>query len=119
MVSIRIVADCEALFYQVTQKLKRAKSHENKTIPPIIFIHCCMMGFIPYQLIINILIHLFVPYKYRSMSKIIILSFVNILVYSFENTTISLGRTLSLGYFEEQNNAEFFVSVLTLSPINP
>jgi hypothetical protein len=37
---IRIVADCVALFCQVTQKLKRAATFEFTTDPAIIFIHC-------------------------------------------------------------------------------
>jgi hypothetical protein len=39
MVCIRIVADCVALSYQDTEKLKRAKALETTTIPAIIFIH--------------------------------------------------------------------------------
>jgi hypothetical protein len=39
-VSIRIVADCVALSYQVTRKLMRATNLEFTTIQAIIFIHC-------------------------------------------------------------------------------
>jgi len=39
-VSIRIVANCVALFCQVTPKLKRATTIEFTTISAIIFIHC-------------------------------------------------------------------------------
>ena len=38
--SIRIVADCVALSYQNTRKLKRAKALEFTTVSAIIFIHC-------------------------------------------------------------------------------
>ncbi len=40
-VSIRIVADCVALFCQVTQKLERATTLEVTTEPAIIFILLC------------------------------------------------------------------------------
>jgi len=38
--SIRIVADCEAHYCQVTRKLKRATTLEFTNISAIIFIHC-------------------------------------------------------------------------------
>ncbi len=44
--SIRIVADCVALSYQVTKKLKRARTLELTAISAIIFIHCWQLGFI-------------------------------------------------------------------------
>ena len=45
-VSIRIVADCVALSYQVTRILKRATTLEFTTEPAIIFIHCYQLGFL-------------------------------------------------------------------------
>jgi len=38
--SINIVADCVALFCQVTEKLKRATALGFTTVSAIIFIHC-------------------------------------------------------------------------------
>ncbi len=40
-VGIRIVADCGAIHFQFTMKLKRATTLEFTTVSAIIFIHCC------------------------------------------------------------------------------
>jgi hypothetical protein len=44
-----------AISCQVTQKLKRATTLEKPNEPAIFYTACCMLGFIHYQLVINLL----------------------------------------------------------------
>jgi len=49
------VGDCGLQTYQTEIKFERATTVEFTTITPICYIHCCMLGFIHYQLNISLL----------------------------------------------------------------